>query len=134
MAQNKASKNQDNMTAAICFIALFVLLFLTALFSSSHPLDFMVNFLTKMTAYIFVIAGLLAIGGIVLYYWKLASDDPDKSFSEATRDNLEYSKEVTLDLSEMMKKYYAEYRERVKEAEEEQKAEETSSKAKSSGK
>lgn len=131
--QNKATtKNSDNMTAGLCFTALFLLLILTAIFSSSHPLDFMVNFLTKLTAYIFLLAGVAALGGILLYYWKISSPDPDKTFSEATRDNLEYSKEVTMDLTQTLKKYYAEYQERVREAEEEHKDQEE--KKQSSGK
>lgn len=118
--ENKATtRNSDNMTAGLCFIALFLLLILTAIFSSTHPLDFMVNFLTKMTAYIFLLAGIAALGGLFLYYWKLSSPDPDKTFSEATRDNLEYSRDVTMDITQTLKKYYAEYQERVKEAEEE---------------
>ncbi len=120
------------MTAGLCFTALFLLLILTAIFSSSHPLDFMVNFLTKLTAYIFLLAGVAALGGILLYYWKISSPDPDKTFSEATRDNLEYSKEVTMDLTQTLKKYYAEYQERVREAEEEHKDQEE--KKQSSGK
>ncbi len=121
MAENKTTKNSDNMTAALCFIALFVVLILIALFSSSHPLDFMVGFLTKLTGYLFLIAVLCIVAGVFLYYWKLGSDDPDKTLSESTKDNLEYTKDVTSGLKEMVKNYYGEYQSRVKEAEEEQK-------------
>ena len=119
--ENKSTRNSDNMTAGLCFLALFILLVLTALFSSTHPLDFMVNFLGTLTGYIFIIAGVMVLLGVLIYYWKLASDDPDKTLSEATRDNLEYSRDVTHDLSQKAKEFYAEYQERVKAAEQDKK-------------
>jgi hypothetical protein len=115
--KNTANKNNDNAVAALCFFALFALLIVTAIFSSSHPLDFMVEMLTKVTAYIFVIAGVCLIAMIFWHYWKLASVDPEKTIAEATRDNLEYSKDVTADISSKVQNFYTAYKQRVKEAE-----------------
>ena len=101
-------------------VGAFIMIVITAIFSSSHPLDFIVNFFATLTGYIFFIVFLCVLAAVVLYYWKLASDDPEKTLAESTKDNLEYSKEVTADISQKAKEFYAEYKERVKEAETEQ--------------
>ena len=117
--QKTSGKHADNTVAAVAFIGLFIVLILTALFSSSHPLDFMVNFLGTMVGYIFVIVGVLAVLGVAWYYWKMSAADPEQSLGEATKENLEYTKEMTQDISEKAKSFYADYKKRVKEAESE---------------
>jgi len=110
---NTPSRNNDNAVAALCFLALGLLLIVTAIFSSTHPLDFMVQFLGKLTLFIFIIAGISLLVGIFLYYWKIASVDPDKTLAESTKDNIEYSKHVTADLSGKAKAFYADYKKRA---------------------
>lgn len=119
MAENKqGSKHSDNMVAGIVFVGLFAVLIFVALFSSNHPLDFIVNFLGTMVGYIFLIVAVFAVLGIFWYYWKMSAADPEQSLGEATKENLEYTKEVTQDLSEKAKSFYAGYKKRVQEAEE----------------
>ena len=116
-----AEQKKDSSGSGVALLVLcggFLLIILAAIFSSSHPLDFIVNFFATLTGYIFVIAFLCSLGGIFFYYWRLGAADPDQSLAEATRDNLEYSKEVTADITQKAKEFYADYKERVKEAEE----------------
>lgn len=121
MSENKQSANNDKALAMLGLLIVFMLLVITAIMSSSHPLDFIVNALGMITGYIFLILFICILAGIFIYYWKIASPDPEQTLSEATRDNLEYTKEVTSDLSEKAREFYADYKERVKAAEEEQK-------------
>ena len=93
------------------------MIILAAIFSTSHPLDFIVDFFTTLTGYIFLIAFLCVIAGVFWHYWKMGSEDPEKTISEATRDNLEYSMEVTEDIKHKAKEFYEDYKKRVEEAE-----------------
>lgn len=123
MAENKKKDSSGSGVALLVLCAAFLLIVLTAIFSSSHPLDFIVNFFATLTGYIFLIAFLCALAGVFWYYWKMGAEDPDKSISEAARDNLEYSRDVTEEIKYKAREFYADYKERVKEAEEEKKLE-----------
>ncbi len=122
MANNK----KDSSGSGVALLVLaggFLLIILAAVFSTSHPLDFIVNFFATLTGYIFIIALLCIAASIFIYYWKIGAADPDKTLSEATRDNLEYSRDITEDIKYKAKEFYADYKQRVKEAEEDNKSE-----------
>ena len=127
MAKGKKDSSGSGV-ALLVLCGAFLLVILTAIFSSSHPLDFIVNFFATLTGYIFLIALLCVLAGVFWYYWKMGSEDPDKSLSEATRDNLEYSRDVTEEIKHRAREFYADYKERVREAEEEAKEEAKNSK------
>jgi hypothetical protein len=119
MAQDKKNtgSSTDNAIALLCLIACFGVLVTASIFTVEHPIDFIAGFLARLVGFIFLVVFVLSVAGIIIHYINIGYDDPEKSFTERANENYEISREKSFELSNGIRKFYADYKERVRLAE-----------------
>ena len=109
-----------NAMAIMVMVISFGSLLVISIMTKEHPFDFIANFLGMLVAYLFLIALAAIIIGVVFFYYRIADEDPDKPFKDRARDTLEISKETSSEISKFIKRFYADYQDRKKVADDDQ--------------
>lgn len=113
--------SSDNLVAIALMCGVFALLIVSSMMTQDDPVAFMASFLGTIVAYLFILLFIFGIIGIIIFYYRIADADPNKSLRERARDSLEISKETSSEISQYIKKFYADYQDRKKAAEDEKK-------------